>query len=367
MEKINVKYLYWILMTIGILVIIILLRYLHVFSFIEGLLIALIPFYIGFFLSWVLSPVGMFLHKKLKINLNIANFIAIILSILIILILLLIIIPVAIYQAAILFKGFPDIWRDFSNNISNFLHIFGVNITYLDIPHLVFEKIQDLDKQNLGQYVSSSIKIVTVGVGYVISFLSSVARIIAEICFGYVISFYFIGSIKGFVHATINLISGKNAEEHKKIILEMSKALFSYFRGLIIVITFVGIMVTIGAYFLGLPTPMLFGVISAITDLIPYFGPILGGIPIFVVALSVSYKTAFFAVGLICLVQFVEAYFLQPKVLSKTTKLHPVSIMVGLLIFGKLFGFIGFVLATPILAIVKVGINNSQLKGKIKL
>ena len=56
----------------------------------------------------------------------------------------------------------------------------------------------------------------------------------------------------------------------------------------------------------------------------------------------------------ITIVQFLEANFLQPYVMHKTTKINAVLILVGLLVFGSLFGIIGMLIATPIISVLKV-------------
>ena len=53
------------------------------------------------------------------------------------------------------------------------------------------------------------------------------------------------------------------------------------------------------------------------------------------------------------IVQLIESYLLQPVVMSKAMQLHPVMIIVGLLLFGHLFGILGMVIATPCMAVIK--------------
>ena len=55
----------------------------------------------------------------------------------------------------------------------------------------------------------------------------------------------------------------------------------------------------------------------------------------------------------VVIAQVLESYFLQPLVMGKTMKLHPVTIMIGLLVFGSFFGIVGMILATPVISIVK--------------
>lgn len=57
---------------------------------------------------------------------------------------------------------------------------------------------------------------------------------------------------------------------------------------------------------------------------------------------------------IVFVVQMIENMVLQPMVMSKTMKLHPVTIIIGLLIFGYFFGIIGMILATPCMALIKV-------------
>ncbi|MDD2435454.1 MAG: AI-2E family transporter, partial [Bacilli bacterium] len=63
--------------------------------------------------------------------------------------------------------------------------------------------------------------------------------------------------------------------------------------------------------------------------------------------------TGLLTLGLIVVIQFLEGNFLQPLIMSRATKLHPVTIMLGLLIFGYFWGIIGMIVATPIIASVK--------------
>ena len=81
-------------------------------------------------------------------------------------------------------------------------------------------------------------------------------------------------------------------------------------------------------------------------------------------------KKIYGIIGIIILIaiviaQFLESYFLNPVVMSKTMKLHPVTIMLGLLIFGHFFGILGMILATPIIACGKVIWNFFNQKFEI--
>ena len=103
----------------------------------------------------------------------------------------------------------------------------------------------------------------------------------------------------------------------------------------------------------GLKGAVFFALWNAITNIIPYIGPYIGGIPIVAVAFATDYKLGIVILIVVLAIQLIESYILHPIVMSKTMKLHPVTIIIGLLIFGHFFGIIGMLLATPITAILK--------------
>jgi predicted PurR-regulated permease PerM len=111
---------------------------------------------------------------------------------------------------------------------------------------------------------------------------------------------------------------------------------------------------TIGFTIVGLEAPLLFGVFCGLTDLIPYIGPYIGGAAAVVVGFSQGPVIGISVLIICIIVQLVENYILQPVVMSKAMQLHPVTIIVGLLIFGHFFGIIGMIIATPCIALLKV-------------
>jgi predicted PurR-regulated permease PerM len=102
-------------------------------------------------------------------------------------------------------------------------------------------------------------------------------------------------------------------------------------------------------------TILVFGLILMTTNLIPYAGPFIGGVPVvLIIALNdttPNYWVTWSVLLLILLVQTLESLFLQPYVMGKQTKLHPVTILLGLAIFGSLFGLVGFLISTPLISI----------------
>ncbi len=111
---------------------------------------------------------------------------------------------------------------------------------------------------------------------------------------------------------------------------------------------------SIGLTLAGLKAPLVFALFCAVTDIIPYFGPYIGGIPAVIVGFTISPITGICVLISIIIVQLLENNFYQPLIMGHTMKLHPVTIMLGLLIFQHFFGIIGMVVATPVIACLKI-------------
>ncbi|MGC9065000.1 MAG: AI-2E family transporter, partial [bacterium] len=115
-----------------------------------------------------------------------------------------------------------------------------------------------------------------------------------------------------------------------------------------------GIADGIGAYIFGIDYAFTLGVIAAFTELIPYLGPFLGGIPAVIIALIISPWKALEIAVWYTIVQELEAHIVVPKVMEKEMGLHPLIVLFSILAFGKLFGFWGVLFAVPLAAIIKI-------------
>ena len=103
-----------------------------------------------------------------------------------------------------------------------------------------------------------------------------------------------------------------------------------------------------------MPYALLFSIVISLTNIIPFIGPYIGGVPAVLVGLSVNLKLGITITIIVILLQFVESSFIHPLIMSKSLNLHPISIIISLIIFGYLFGVLGMIFATPIMASIKI-------------
>jgi predicted PurR-regulated permease PerM len=148
----------------------------------------------------------------------------------------------------------------------------------------------------------------------------------------------------------------KTKHEGENIIKEVKSSLFNYLKGLSIVMLITGTLTFLGLYFLGIEYALFLGALTALLTPIPYIGVFISAlIPIFLAVLTKdSLWYAGGVIGIFGVVQFLEGYVVTPKVMSESVNINPFIIVLGLIVFGSVIGFMGMVLTVPILAVIKV-------------
>jgi predicted PurR-regulated permease PerM len=123
-----------------------------------------------------------------------------------------------------------------------------------------------------------------------------------------------------------------------------------------------GTLLFIGLSVIGLDFAIFFAVLTALLSVVPYFGAIASGIPTVLFALTDSPGKALLVLGLYVLVQQVSGNLTIPLVMARTVKLHPAVIAFGVVVVGQLFGFVGLIVAVPILSLIVVLVEELWIK-----
>ena len=169
------------------------------------------------------------------------------------------------------------------------------------------------------------------------------------------ITFYLLKDSAVIHKALIHIVPNKYFEMSYWILKRISLQLGRFVRGWIFDATFVGTAVGFGFYIIGVPNALPLGVIAGIGHLIPYFGPIIGGIP--AIVLSIMQTGDLSQVPLIMtvvvLIYTLDNGFVQPYVFSKSVDMHPIIIILLIITGGELFGILGMLLAVPTATIIK--------------
>lgn len=169
-----------------------------------------------------------------------------------------------------------------------------------------------------------------------------------------VLVFYFIKDYVKIESFFMWFIPNKYKDEAAELLREVDKGLGGYIRGQLIVSLFVSIACLIIFKLLDVNYALLLAIVMGVTNIIPYFGPIIGAIPVVMISYTIGGNTVIFVIIAIFVIQVIEGNLLSPYIMGKTVKIHPVAIIFVLLLGGQLFGVWGMILAVPALTILKV-------------
>ncbi len=366
MEKLNYSLINKVLYLFAFLVLLLIFNSLSILDKLGNILVSLTPFYLAFFICWISQPSIDFFERKLNVSKKVASILAVILNILVVLFIILVVIPMLIVQLWDLINNSTNIMNNLNETVNNLITTFNINQESIFNLPFVDEAMDIINAKTPLEILES------IDFGYVTNIVSTLLGtfknttvVIIQIIFAYIMTFYFIYDFDSFVEKTSSLFFKESKSKNKTVFIDVTKAVFGYLKGLLLVCLVITCFVTLGAWALGIKSPLLFGIIAGLFNIIPYLGPILGGIPLFIMALSHSLTTALLSLIVIFGAQFIESNFLQPKIMAKNTNLHPVTVMVGLIIFQQLFGFVGMFISTPTLAIISVLIKHSKLDIRI--
>ncbi|MGI6325282.1 MAG: AI-2E family transporter [Bacilli bacterium] len=330
------------LLIIGVYAITLILEKWGLITFIFTILKILIPFFIGLVIAWLLNPAVIYLEKK-DINRTFGTIIVYFALILSIYVLLNCIIPFFSTQINDFVSTMPNMTDTLENWINNFFSRFDNNTNTVALKVQIFDIIETVEAR-------ITTEMPTLAVAFFTNFLSGVGTFILALLIGFFMLFDFDNVI-----ATILKIVPKNIEHEFKIVMkEIDASLRQFVQSTLLLSVIVFVISTIGFYFIGLKAPVIFGLICGITNIIPIIGPYIGGFIASIAGLVQGATVGILTIILVIVTQFVESEFIGPLIMSKVMKLHPVTIIVALLIFGHLFGIAGMIISTPIIAILKI-------------
>ncbi|MGX1430139.1 putative PurR-regulated permease PerM [Cytobacillus horneckiae] len=308
-------------------------------------LVVFIPFVIGAFITYLLHPIVEKLHAS-GLHRGIATFII-----------------YFIFFGGIglaLYKGIPAFIHQLNDLVDNAPEFAN---QYRDLIQTIQNKTSTWP-ETLQVRVDEGIQNVEAALdrllSKVINFLIGILNysvIIAVIPF---ISFYLLKDHVLVKKAVWYLTPRKWRKEGILFLRDIDKSLGSYIRGQLLVCLVIGVISALLFWAFGLKYPLLLGFIIAITNIIPYFGPIIGAVPAIIIAFTMSIKMVVIAIIIILVLQFIEGNILSPFIVGKSLHMHPLIIMLALLAGGEAGGIIGLILAVPILAVIKVTLLHAR-------
>ena len=180
--------------------------------------------------------------------------------------------------------------------------------------------------------------------------------LLKNLILGLIISVYLMFNTRNYLSQTkkiIYTILPVNAANRLLFTLREVKVIFSGFLiGKLLDSLIIGMICFICMTLLNFPYTILISTIVGVTNVIPYFGPFIGAIPSAVLVLTVSPWQALYFLIFILVLQQVDGNIIGPKILGNATGLSSFWVLISLLLFGGVFGFIGMVIGVPVFAVL---------------
>jgi predicted PurR-regulated permease PerM len=157
--------------------------------------------------------------------------------------------------------------------------------------------------------------------------------------------------------ACIPLPEGAIRDEAIYLIEQINRIMAGFFRGQILIAFIVGVLTAIGFLVVGVPYAILLGVITAVFNIIPFFGLIVSIVPALIVTFVHygDWQHVLLVLAVFSSVQVLDNILISPTIMGDKTGLHPVVVVVGLMFWGRLMGgMFGVLMAVPLTALVKV-------------
>ncbi len=168
------------------------------------------------------------------------------------------------------------------------------------------------------------------------------------------IAFYILKDLHVFRRALVAWLPARSRGEILALLSAVNLVISGFVRGQLLVALAVGLMATAATALLGLRYATLIGLLAGITDVIPYFGPVIGALPALMLALPMGFLKVAEVIVAFLAVHQLENAVVGPKIMADNVDLHPLTVMFAILAGGVVAGVLGMVLAVPVVGVLKV-------------
>jgi len=195
-------------------------------------------------------------------------------------------------------------------------------------------------------------------IGQIVNSIINIARNSIGVAISPILAFYLLHDWYEIKSKLLLLLPGHWRAEWVLFFRDVDKVLSGIIRGQLTVACIVGFFVTSGLYALQLKFALIIGILAAIFDIIPYFGPIIGAAPAVMLAILESPWLTAKVIIMFFLIQQIEGNVIHPKIIGENIGLHPLTVIFFVFVGGELGGLLGMLLGVPLAAIGKVFVQH---------
>ncbi len=187
-------------------------------------------------------------------------------------------------------------------------------------------------------------------IGPVVNAGASVAVIVAAVILMLTTAYYMAIRPQPLVDAGLRLFPPQRRDRARFVLGRLRTSWIGWLRGVAVDMVVSGTLLYVGLRLIGLDFALLFAVLTALLVVVPYFGAIAGALPPVLLGLTDSPGRALVVLAVYVAVQQVEGNVVIPLVMSRTVRLPPAAIAIGVVVVGAVFGFVGLFVAVPIIS-----------------
>ncbi|NLY43674.1 MAG: AI-2E family transporter [Clostridiaceae bacterium] len=325
----------------------------------------LLPFVIGFVIAYLLDPYVIWIEKHLFKNRKkvlVSEKWSKLLSIIFVYIIFIgtiilgfvYIIPIAIKNVVDLIGKVPQYYLQLEVIISEFLDKYNLyNLSQL---------YEYAEKYILSVLNSYDVKHIDIAINAVMRGVLDITTIFLHYILGFVIGFYFLmekedlkKGIKKFLRA---IVKDETVEKWIDFAGQVNDIFSRFIVGRAIDSSIIGVLCFVGLMFLKVRYALLLSVIVGVTNMIPYFGPIIGAVPAVVITLFDSPIKALWVAIFIFILQQFDGMVLGPKIVGSSIGLSPLWIIFAIMVGGGVLGVVGMFLGVPCIAVIRLLLSN---------
>lgn len=324
------------------------------------------PFFWALAIAYVANIAMMKFEKKFKLSRTLSLILSYLLVFLILGLLFSVVIP-------ILVKTVPNIVNNSGTYAESFNQWYEQNIAArlgessskygVDINKMVIGKMQDILK-----LISELLQGLVSGIG---KLAVSITTGLIQFFIGLVISVYVLSDKERFFANTRKFFTAfcgrKFTNKAVEIVNDADEIFGNYLIAKSLDSLIIGIIAIIGFSIMRLEYAILFGIIIGVTNMIPYFGPMIGAVPVVLITLVISPIQALWAAIFILVLQQVDGNIIGPKIVGEKVGIPALWGVVSVTIGGTLFGFMGMLLGTPIFTLFRKIILDVQDRKLVEM
>ena len=344
------------------------------------------PFFIGFMIAYILNFPYKFLHDKafkkmgtkrkflLRIKKPLAITLTFVFAAAIVAALVVIVVPQIVVNISNLIKNLPsygDTAMKYLNDIFVWVNgMFGTNYT---LDAIYQNAIDSVTKYFSSDFLNTADATKNV-LGFLSNIVTSTASGVYTTVMSIIISVYFLSAkdqlCREVKRVTVAFVPIRFLPKVYEIVDITDTKCGRFLVGDILDSAFIGLLTYIVMAIVQIPYAPLIAVLVGVTNIVPFFGPYLGAIPSAFILLLIDPVKMFIFIGIVFLIQQLDGNVIKPKIIGNQLGISSFWVLFSVIVGGALFGVVGFILGTPIYAVIYTLIakevkNRIKNKGKI--